>query len=323
MTDNMTILQPLFFVLGLAMLAGGAEILVRGGSQLAVRWGVNPLVIGLTVVAFGTSAPEMAVSVSGALRGSPSIALGNVVGSNVFNTLAILGTAAIIAPLKVHAVVIRRETPIMIGVTLAVFVLAGNGWLGRFEGIVLVSALFGYTVFCLRSARREAPEIAKEYAASIPPRPAAPLWRPAVFVAGGLALLIAGSQVLVHSAVAMASAWGVSEKIIALTLVAAGTSLPELATSLVAAVRKETDIAVGNIIGSNIFNLLGILGVTAIVAPLAVDAAALRIDFPVMALVSLAVLPVMLSSHSISRTEGIVLSLGYVVYAFWLLMLRL
>ena len=311
------------FGVGLILLAVGAEGVVRGGSRLAALWRVSPLVIGLTIVAFGTSAPELAVSVNAAIHHDGGLALSNVIGSNIFNVLVILGVAALITPMTVRAAVIQREVPIMLGVSVLVTFLAWTfGRLGRAEGALCLSLLVVYVVFSYWMARREPEVINEEYAEFIHPPAHPSLPKNVLFVVGGLVLLALGGNVLVDSAVFMARAWGVSERVIGLTLIAAGTSVPEVATAIAAALRKEMDIAVGNVIGSNIFNLLGIAGAAALIAPIDAHPALLRVDLPIMLGVSFAALPIMLSHHRISRAEGGLLAAAYGVYLAFMLLAR-
>lgn len=301
----------------------GAEGVVRGGSRLAVLWRVSPLVIGLTIVAFGTSAPELAVSVSAAIHHDGELALSNVIGSNIFNVLVILGFAALITPLTVQAAVIQREVPIMLGVSVLVTALAWTfGRLGRAEGALCIVLLALYVIFSYWMARREPEGINEEYASFLRRTERPSLATNALFVVGGLALLAVGGSVLVDSAVFMARAWGLSERVIGLTLIAAGTSVPEAATAIAAALRKEIDIAVGNVIGSNIFNLLGIAGTAALISPIDAHPALLRVDLPIMLAVSFAAVPIMLSHHRISRTEGGALAAAYGVYLAFMLAAR-
>lgn len=311
------------FVGGLALLVAGAEGLVRGASRLAAVVGVSPLVIGLTIVAYGTSAPELAVSVKAALAGQPDLGLGNVVGSNVFNVLFILGLSALITPLAVAQQLVRFDVWVMIGVSAAALLLGLDGRFGRVDGLVLVAGGVAYTAWCIRQGRRENAAVQAEYAAEFGPPPptglAAGLANVALVLVG-LALLVLGSRWLVASAVVIARWLGVSELVIGLTIVAAGTSLPEVATSVVAAVKGERDIAVGNVVGSNIFNVLIVLGGAAAVAPqgIAVARAALRVDMPLMIVVSAACLPIFFTGYRISRLEGALFLVGYVAYTAYL-----
>ena len=314
----------LFFFAGLAALGIGAELLVRGAARLSLSFGISPLVIGLTVVAFGTSAPEMAVSVDAALSGKVDVAVGNVVGSNIFNILVILGASALIVPLAVHAQVIRQEVPVMIAATLAFALIAIDGRIGFAEAGVLFSALIAYASFLVVQSRREGRAVTDEFAGEMPP-PATwdSHWAVQVLlVIGGLVLLVLGADWLVDAAVSFARALGVSDLVIGLTIVAAGTSLPEVAASLTAALRGERDIAVGNVVGSNIFNLLGCLGLAGLVAPegLLVAPELLRIDLWVMVAATLACLPVFLYRHEIRRWQGGLFIAAYAGYAIFLVL---
>lgn len=311
------------FVAGGALLVIGAELLVRGASRLAAVAGISPLVIGLTVVAFGTSAPELAVTVGSAYVGQPDVAIGNVVGSNIFNVLFILGISALIVPLVVAQQLVRLDVPVMIGASLLMLALALDGHIGRLDGLFLFALLVGYVVFLIRLSRRETAEVKSEYQEAFgeaPGRSRTPL--DVGFVVAGLALLVLGAQWLVDAAVAIASGLGVSQLVIGLTIVAAGTSLPEVATSVLAAVRGERDIAVGNVVGSNIFNILGVLGVSSLVSPagVAVSTGALTFDIPVMIAVAIAALPILFTGYTIARWEGAVFLAYYVAYTTYLVL---
>jgi cation:H+ antiporter len=308
------IANVIHFALGLLALIVGARWLVRGAAKMALSLGISPLVIGLTIVSMGTSAPEVAVSVGAALEGRTDMAVGNVIGSNVFNVLFILGLSALISPLVVNAQLIRQEVPIMIAASLLLAVLAADRHIGRPESMLLLALLAAYTVFLIVQSRRETQATRDEYAEAMPPQRA---WdrhwaAQLALVLGGLALLVLGSNWLVEAAVAFARALGVSELVIALTIVSAGTSMPEVATSLMAALKGERDIAVGNIVGSNTFNILGCVGAAGLAAGggLPVPAAALAFDLWVMLAVTFACLPVFLSGREIARWEG-GLFLGY------------
>lgn len=315
----------LFLLLGLALLVVGAEALVRGSSRLASALGISPLVIGLTVVAFGTSSPELAVSVQSAFAGNASIAVGNVVGSNIFNVLMILGLSAIVIPLTVSRQLIRFDVPIMIAVSVLVLLLGLDGRIGRFEGLLLFAGVMGYTIFLIRQSRKETKraqdEFSNEYAAKETQGIGTMLKNIALTI-GGLALLVLGSDWLVDSAVKIAQYLGVSDLVIGLTVVAAGTSMPELVTSIVAAKRGERDIAVGNIVGSNLFNLMCVLGLSAAVSPIGipVEAAALRFDIPVMIAVAVSCFPIFFSGMVISRGEGLLFTFYYVAYTAYLVL---
>lgn len=311
----------LLLILGLVVLVAGAEGLVRGGSRLAAAFGVSPLVVGLTVVAFGTSAPELVISVVAAAEGRTAIALGNVLGSNIANVLLILGAAAVFAPVPVAAAVVRREVPIMIAVTLLFGGLALNGSIGRTEGMLLIAVLVAYVVLAYRMSKREAPAVEEEFAEALSLRPRGGRFaRDALLALAGLVLLVVGARLAVTGATALALAAGMSDRVVGLTVVAVGTSLPELATTLVAAARRQMDLAVGNIVGSSIFNLLGILGLAALVHPIAVPQESLRLDFLVALVAALATLPIAWTQRRISRGEGALMLAGYTAYVGHLLM---
>lgn len=309
------------FMLGLIALVAGAELLVRGASKLALSFGISPLVVGLTVVAFGTSSPELAVSVQSAWSGQVDIALGNVVGSNLFNVLFILGVSALIVPLVVHRQLIRQEVPVMVGVSLLAWALAADGGIGRVDGLFFVALLVGYTVFLIRQSRRQA----VSHPPSSDPLPdMGSTWDrhwsvQVLMVIGGLGLLVLGSNTLVDAAIALARQLGVSELVVGLTIVAAGTSLPEVATSIVAAIRGQRDIAVGNVVGSNTFNILAVIGATGLIAGgVPVSDAARNFDLWVMLAVAFACVPIMLSGREIARWEGVVFLAYYTAYTLWL-----
>jgi cation:H+ antiporter len=307
------------FVLGLVALVAGAQLLVRGASALAARLGISALVIGLTVVAFGTSSPELAVSVQAGLAGKADIAIGNVVGSNIFNVLFILGLSALIAPLTVARQLVRLDVPVMIGVSLLLLLLALDGRLSWPEGALLFFGILMYTGFLLRAGQLEGNAATSPESTSTD-RFLALLPVQLGFIAAGLVALVLGARWLVEGAVAMAQALGISEAVIALTIVAAGTSLPELATSVVAALRGERDIAVGNVVGSNIFNILAILGLSALVTPggLEVAPAMLHFDVPVMLAVAVACLPIFFAGYQITRWRGALFFAYYVAYTLYL-----
>ncbi|WAJ36764.1 calcium/sodium antiporter [Pseudomonas sp. GOM7] len=321
----MTLMTYVYLIAGLVLLVAGAEVLVRGAAKLAAQFGIPPLVIGLTVVAFGTSAPETAVSVQSALNGSGDLAIGNVVGSNIANVLLILGMTALIAPLIVSRQLIRLDVPIMIGASLLTFGLAWDGELSRLDGALLFAGVLSYTGFLIYSARKDKgsqdDEFAKEFGLDEQPKPYA--WAINLgLVIVGLVLLVAGSNFLVEGAVTLARALGISELVIGLTVVAVGTSLPELATSILAAIKGERDIAVGNIVGSNIFNLLCVLGLASLVSPasIAVSPNALAFDFPVMIAVAVACLPIFFAGYRINRWEGALFLAYYVAYTLYLVL---
>jgi cation:H+ antiporter len=312
----------LLLIAGMAVLIAGAEAVVRSASRLAAAVGMSPLVIGLTVVAFGTSLPELAISLRAGSTGAPDIAVGNVVGSNIFNLLLILGLSAVVAPLAVAQRLVHLDLLLLIVVSALLFVLGLDGRIGRLDGFVLFGGIVGYTVFVILQSLRESTEVRSKYEREFSRRPrriAGNLLIVTLLVAG-LAMLMAGSRWLVDGAVAVAEALGVSELVIALTIVAAGTSLPEVATSVVASIRGERDIAVGNVIGSSLFNVLAILGLSSIFAPdgLRVAPDLLRFDIPVMIAVSVICLPVFFTGHKIDRWEGALFLAYYACYTLYL-----
>jgi cation:H+ antiporter len=317
--DWMTVL---LLVGGLVTLIVGAEFLVRGASRLAAALGISPLVIGLTVVAFGTSSPELAVSVQSAFRGSADVAIGNVVGSNIFNILLILGISAIITPLIVHSQLLRLDVPIMAGISVLMFVLALDGSIGLLDGLLLFGFLILYIGWSIRQSRKESAEIQDEYASEYAPSKGARrhIIKNLLFVAFGLGLLVFGSDWLVQGAVSLARLFNVSNLLIGLTIVAMGTSLPEVATSIMAAIKQERDIAVGNVIGSNIFNIMAVIGLSGIVAPAGVQVSqtALRFDIPVMIAVALLTLPIFFTGYRITRWEGGLLLVYWLAYTTYL-----
>ena len=314
----------LLFATGLIALIAGAEMLVRGASRLALSFGLSPLVVGLTVVAFGTSSPEVAVSAGAALDGRNDIAVGNVVGSNIFNVLAILGLSAMIAPLVVHSQVIRQEVPIMLGASALLLVMSLDGVIGRTDAALLAVLIVAYTGFLVLQARRGTQPVGAEFEAGMP---AAGRWLSRVpvqlaLIVAGLALLVLGSDWLVDSATAFARALGVSDLVIGLTIVAAGTSLPELATSALAALRGERDIAVGNVIGSCTFNILGCLALAGLLSSdgLAVAPAVVNFDVWVMIAAAFACVPVMVSGREIECWEGVLFVAYYAAYTAYLIL---
>jgi len=307
----------LYLAGGLILLFVGAEGLIRGSSNLAIKMGITPLVVGLTVVAFGTSTPELVVSLKAALIGNSSISLGNVVGSNIANIALILGVAALIRPLDVHAKVIMREIPIMIGISVLLLLLLIDGELGFFDGLVFVFGIVIYTVVNVMMARKEKnSEVDTEFKEGLKSKLGIRI--SIILMIGGLGLLIVGANLFVQSAVAIAKMFNISDAIIGLTIVAVGTSLPELITSIVAAYKKESDIAIGNVVGSNIFNILGILGITALIIPIS-SVGISYIDLVVMVFTAIILFPLCRSGFSISRFEGAILLIGYFGYVYYLL----
>jgi cation:H+ antiporter len=302
---------------GILLLIAGAELLVKGASRIAGALGISPLVIGLTVVAFGTSAPEFAVTAGAAWTGQADVALGNVVGSNIFNVLFILGLSALVAPLVVSQQLVRLDVPLMIGVILVAAGLALDGRIGRLDGLLLFAGIVAYTAFLIRQSRRESAASGPSTTPRSAPARRSPSWAPNLaYLAAGLIMLALGARWLVAGAVAAAQAFGVSELVIGLTVVAAGTSLPEVATSVLASLRGERDIAVGNVVGSNLFNLLGVLGFGGLIAPagIPVAAGALTFDIPVMIGAAIVALPIFFTGYRIARWEGALLLGFYAAY---------
>ena len=317
----------IFFAAGLVGLVLGASLLVRGASKLALSFGISPLVVGLTIVAFGTSAPEVAVSVGAVLDGNADIATGNVVGSNIFNVLFILGVSALITPLVVNVQLIRQEVPIMVGASLLLLALGLDGKLSFLDSAVLFALLLAYTTFLVVQSRRESAaaqaNISEDIVSAAPGAWDAKLPAQVLLIAAGLAALVLGSDALVTASVAFAKQMGVSDLVIGLTIVAAGTSMPEVATSITAAIKGERDIAVGNVVGSNPFNILGCLGLSGMVGGdlgLAMSPSLLAFDVWVMIAVALACLPVFTSGHEIARWEGGVFLAYYAAYVTYLIL---
>lgn len=309
----------LLIAVGLAALTYGADKLVSGSASIALRLGVSPLLIGITVVAFGTSAPELIVSINAALSGNGGISVGNVVGSNIANIGLILGLASLITPMTVHYSLIRRDIPIMIGISLV------SGWfifgseVSRLEGLFLFSGLIAFLYASVKWAKSDKPDAGLALELELPVKAGdltpATAW---TFVVSGLVLLGAGSELLVRGAVSIAEDLGMTQTLIGLTIVAIGTSLPELATSITAALKGESDIAVGNVVGSNIFNALGILGISAMIRPLPTATFSL-VDLGVMLAFTILMLPMARNDSRILRWEGFVLLAGYVGYLAWII----
>ena len=312
----------LLFLGGLGVLYFGADWLVRGSSRLAASLGVSPIVVGLTVVSMGTSAPELMISVVASLGGNPDLAIGNVMGSNLANVGLVLGISAIVRPLHVSARIVTREVPVMIVITALLLPLIWDQHIGRLEGLALVTMLVAYLAFVLRTAKAEDPEAPGREEKS--PDEASgfsfrTITRPLAFIVLGVAGLVLGAFAIRESAVALAEAMGISELVIGVTLVSIGTSLPELATCVVAAWRRQADIAVGNILGSNVFNIAGVLGVTAILAPLDINPEVLRFEFPAMMFITVLMVPIVRTRLVIRRREGFVLLGAYLALGAWVL----
>ena len=324
----------LLLIGGLVLLAGGGELLVRGAVGVAERLGVSPLLIGLTLVGFGTSTPEMVTSVQAALAGSPGIAVGNVVGSNIANILLILGLAAVISPVMVGSNALRRDGVLVVGVAVLLTVLAFIAPIDRVIGLLFLAGLAGYIFYAWRQERAGADghtaafEKAEAYQGLHPGAPVvavspSPPRGPSIALSlglalGGLALVVVGGGLLVDGAIRLARSLGISETVIGLTIVAVGTSMPEFVTSLVAAIRRQSDVALGNILGSNIYNILGILGITGLISPVVIPPEIARFDNFVMLTVSLALLAFAWTGMRIGRREGAALLAGYVLYVWWI-----
>lgn len=308
------------FFTGLVLLVVGAEALVRGASRLATRVGIPSIVVGLTVVAFGTSAPELAVSIGASLSGQANVALGNVVGSNIFNVLFILGAAAVVTPLTAASRLVRLDVPLGIGVSGGTLLLALDGAIGRVDGALLVGGLVLYTGVLIVQSRTD-PETSHDPSDSGDVSDTGWAWNLGL-VLGGLTLLVLGARWFVAAAVSTARLLGISELVIGLTIVAGGTSLPELATSVLAGLRGERDIAIGNVVGSGLFNLLGVLGLSAAVAPggIPVSEPVLWFDLPVMIAVAGACLPIFFTGYTIARWEGFLFLGYYVAYTTYLVL---
>lgn len=309
-------------VLGLVALVGGGEFLVRSSAKLAAAVGIPPVVIGLTVVAFATSAPELAVVVQSAFAAKTDLAIGNAVGSNIFNVLFVLGLSALVTPLLVSSRLVRLDVPLMIGASILLLLLSIDGVLSRLDGLLLFGLLIAYLTWTIRESRQVKPGVADEFAKEFQPPTKGSLWIQAAFFVAGLILLIVGANFIVAGGVSIAQSFGVSELVIGLTVIAIGTSLPEVVTSVVASYRGERDIAVGNIVGSNLYNILAVLGLGSIAAPLgiAVSPNAIQFDIPVMIAVAVACLPIFYIGHKIARWEGAVLLGYYIAYTAYLIL---
>ena len=315
--------EILLFIGGVGVLYFGAEWLVRGSARLATSLGVSPIVLGLTVVSMGTSAPELVVSVVAAVGGHGDLAIGNVMGSNLANIGLVLGISAIMRPLNVSGRIVTREVPVMLIITALLLPVIWDLRIGRLEGIALLGVLGGYLWFIFRTAKAEDEAVLGEYeqfakeAVGLTPWAAV---RDLALITLGIMGLVMGAFAIRESALALAEAMGISELVIGLTLVSIGTSLPELATSIVAAFRDEADIAVGNVIGSNVFNIAAILGITATITPLPVNPQVLRLEFPAVVIMSVLLIPIVRANLTIRRAEGIVLLGSYLALGAWILL---
>ena len=322
----MDVITFALLIAGLVLLVIGAELLVNGASKVAGILGISPLIIGLTIVAYGTSAPEMSVSVMSSFSGQADIAVGNAVGSNIFNTLLILGLSSLVTPLIVAKQIIRSDVPIVIGVSILLFVFGLDGTLSRVDGIILFTGAILYTLSLIYQSRRQmsngdSDEFDQEY--GFDGNRSTSVWiKYLAFIVGGSVLLVLGSRWLVESATTIAQDLGVSDLLIGLTIVSMGTSLPELATSVMASIRGERDIAVGNVLGSNIFNILAVLGMAGMLSPngVAVNQAAIEFNIPVAIAAAFACLPIFYSGNKIDRWEGLLFTFYYVAYAAYLVL---
>lgn len=307
----------LLLITGLVILGFGAELLVSGSSRLSMRLGISPLIVGLTVVAFGTSAPELAVSIMSALSDHSSMAIGNVIGSNIANIGLILGVTALICPIKIEVQLVRQEIPLVIvtGIILGVMLLDQE--IGLTDGIILSTGLFAYLAFSYWQARKEKTPVDMDLTPLMIRKELGAVPVHLILIVLGLFLLLMGSQIFVNNAVELARQLGISEVVIGLTLIAIGTSIPELATAILAALRKQSDIAVGNVIGSNIFNVLCVLGITALFSVMNIGALTI-VDFVVMLIFALVLLPLAKSGLTVSRKEGFLLVAAYLSYLSYL-----
>jgi cation:H+ antiporter len=313
------VLEVVLFLVGLVALYFGAEWLVGGASRIATSMGIAPLVVGLTVVSFGTSAPELVVSGLASWRGAGDLAVGNIVGSNIANIALILGAAALIRPLAVQRGLVVRDVPIMIATVLLLELLMWTGIITRAEGVLLLVIFVLYMVHLMRDARKEAGAaraLLEQLPGETPERPSRR--RDILLIAGGTVGLVIGAQLLVGSASAIARELGVSEVVIGLTLVAFGTSVPELAAAVVASLKGEAQIVLGNVIGSNIFNVTLILGAASLLRPIPVPPTVVRVEGPILIVLSVALLPLILTRHRVNRWEGGLLVLGYAAFVTWL-----
>ena len=302
-------------ILGLFILIIGGDFLVRGASSIALRAHLSPLVVGLTIVAFGTSVPELLISLNAAISGHPDLAMGNVVGSNICNLALVLGVTVLIGPVKVQSDSIKIDWPVAMISALLLFWWSQNGSLGLSEGIFFVVFLISYVIFIIRKSRKENIAALAD-ALEVPDGPSSSIWLDLFYIVIGGVGLFYGSDWFVGGAKELATFLGVSQRIIGITVLALGTSLPELVTAIVASFKRETDLALGNLVGSNIFNILSILGITAIVKPIHVNETIIWIDMLWMLGITLLILPMMLIQRKLGKPEGIILLLIYVYYTY-------
>lgn len=313
-------LQIILLFVGLAGLYYGAEWLVTGSARFANALHIKPVVIGLTIVAFGTSTPELVTSVIAGIKHFNDIAVGNIVGSNIANIALILGLSAIVRPLKIDMNLLTRDMPVMIGCSCFIYFISCDGVLSRWEGVALFSGIVAYTFYVYRAAITDSKAVEKECLEfeELIGVTHNGIKKDVVLIIIGLGTLVVGAHLLVHAAVYIAKVMGISELVIGLTVIAVGTSLPELATSMVASIRKQADISVGNIVGSNIFNILAVLGVAAMIQPIMVNPVSLRLDMPVMLFFSIFLVPLITWKFVLTRLQGLFLLSGYGVYLYWL-----
>jgi cation:H+ antiporter len=313
------LVHGLIFMSGLGVLYLGAEWLVKGSASLALHYGIRPLVVGITVVALGTSMPEFVVNVFAAYTGEDSLALGNIVGSNICNIALILGMTAVVIPLVVPRATLKKEYPIMMGVLLAFYAVALDGIIGRVDGMILVSGLVGFFVFLIYDARRHSQVTVKnDHGHSDEERSESDTTNRFLLMVGGIVLLAAGARAMVYAAVNVAEEFGIDPVVVGLTVVAIGTSLPELAASVVSALKQEADISLGNILGSNLLNVLFVVGIIALFQPLQVEQISLDVHFPVMIAFGLVLFPIAWTKFQITRMEGGFLLAGFAGYILFL-----
>ena len=303
-------------VIGLIILIIGGDYLVRGSSSIALRLHLSPLVVGLTIVAFGTSAPELVISVQSALKGSPDIAMGNVIGSNICNLALVLGLTSVISPVKVQSNSIRIDWPMTMGASILLYIMIREGQLVGLEGMIMVTVLLVYLVLIIKQSRKNILASKAEEDQEIPDAPSKQIWKDLVFILIGCIGLYYGSEWFVGSAKELALSLGVEERVVGLTVVALGTSLPELATEAVASYKGQTDLALGNLMGSNIFNILSILGITSIIKDINVHEIILNKDMIWMLLITLMILPLMVIRREVGRVDGLILLIVYAVYIY-------
>jgi cation:H+ antiporter len=307
----------ILLIIGLIVLIVGGDYLVKGSSSIALRLHLSPLVVGLTIVAFGTSAPELLISIQSALKGSPDIAMGNVVGSNICNLALVLGLTAVINPVKVQTNSLRIDWPMTMGASVLLFLVVREGVLGAVEGVIFLIAITTYLVLIIVQSRIDVKSKLREKETdNIPDAPKKQMWKDITFILLGCVALYYGSEWFVSSSKELALSLGVEERVVGLTVVALGTSLPEMVTAAVASFKGETDLALGNLMGSNIFNILSILGITAIITPIHVHEVILNKDIIWMLMITLMILPLMIVRREVGRADGIVLLIVYSVYIY-------